>query len=394
MTSLRANNNDNFSEAHLPFEHLRFFYNSEGGLLVNQAHNVLYALDPTSTLALLLLTEQRNKDQGHIVQQMISLGINESDALASLQCLDEHLKNRTSLQSFKQQHFSFTTNRIPLIANNRDIGIFVAHQSFLISCPDPELRQTISNLLSPVQCGPRERGFKLEVIKVTDCYQLKANGEIASQQLSKAELLPELIDLIQIIAFQSSHYDFCFHGASLRKGSLTLWLPGVSGSGKSTLTYLLAQKGWHVYSDEMLTVSNCKTLPIELPIALKSGSLDFVADDNVTFHTQTPSKRIDGRAVKYIWPPSLAEAKEHRRLIVLFPTFVNKQTLSISHISPLKAFTSLLNCGYQYAHELNNVDPILDLLSLLTASRCVTATYGDALDVVSWLENQVASDGV
>ncbi|WNC69637.1 hypothetical protein RI845_05675 [Thalassotalea nanhaiensis] len=93
--------------------------------------------------------------------------------------------------------------------------------------------------------------------------------------------------------------------------STTILLPGVSGAGKSTLTAELSTQNFAVYSDEIIALNDdFNLIGLSLPMAIKSGSWQHIANLYPELNTQPEWHRVDGRILKYIWPAHIAEHTE------------------------------------------------------------------------------------
>lgn len=261
----------------------------------------------------------------------------------------------------------------------------VGDSVFSITCENLSLFKIISSLLQPIEKILDKVHFKILIKKsVSDekHFDIFCNDLIINERLLFQEVLPLIIDRMQILTFQQSDYCFCFHGAALQTYEGILLLPGVSGAGKSTLSAVLAAKNNKIYSDEMIVLDkyfNVKVL--KLPIAIKSGSWDVLSEYYPELNELPEFLRLDGRQLKYVWPNSFAKHPKEKqnieqKYLIFNPKFNSKIQAPISpeKLSIIDTITMLVEAGYQVGIELNE-EKLEALLTFIEKSCRYRFTY-------------------
>jgi energy-coupling factor transporter ATP-binding protein EcfA2 len=226
-------------------------------------------------------------------------------------------------------------------------------------------------------------------------YQIACNGRVLKKALPYNCILPVLMDIIQILSYQSNDYLIAVHAAVVVKDKQALVLPGISGSGKSTLCVSLLQQGYQCYSDELTVFarSNNSVTPLPLPMAVKTGSWPILNADWPILDNATIWHRVDGRQLKYLplrpphFPienPAFDAAIEVQR--VIFPHYdahCTKPSLKI--IDPVQLLMGLTRAGYQIKADLtaDKVKQLLCLVQQMPAYELHYATLSQAQCLLS-----------
>jgi hypothetical protein len=366
--------------------YLSLYIEGEQGLVFNHASKCLYSV-PSIIVAYIFTID---------------------DGLSELEAIQDVSQSfniaPTELMFFYKKALSFFTNS-PLTVtyadgkypelfelkkhstrNKKNIKTYVVGDtSFSITCADEVLYAQITPVLLPIETRLNEVDFQIEVkqssanVKYLDIY---CNNLQIEEKLLPAEVLPLIIDRMQILTFQTSDYCFCFHGAALQTSKGVLLLPGESGAGKSTLSALLASKQHKLFSDEMIVLDeNFKVMALQLPIAVKSGSWNVLSDHYPELNTLPEFLRLDGRQLKYVWPSSFANPKstnEHTKTLpcIVTPKFTQdiQDSEQAKKISVIDTISVLTTAGYQVGIELDEVK-LEKLLSFIENAQCYELTY-------------------
>lgn len=303
----------------------------------------------------------------------------------------EQLKSLLTLESKSTE--SYTLSQYPELSIKPPVDIIdisekphacylkVAGSSFKIACDNVELQNDICRLLNPIAVESNFPDFVLTIsLKDNDKYKLESNGLLIFNDLSYEEVLPELIDRLQILSYQATPYLCCFHGAAVEYKKTILLMPGKSGKGKSTLCAELLHFGGKLYSDEFIVLDEKNNLlPIKLPVAIKTGSWDILVNYYPELPTVKSWKRLDGRQVKYIWPNRqeighVESSKMNTRII--FPNYnanINFQA-NIGDLSVIDTINGLTAGGYQIANDLNE-ETIDKLITYIQKSKRTALHY-------------------
>ena len=137
------------------------------------------------------------------------------------------------------------------------------------------------------------------------------------------------------------------HSGVVAKNDKAFIFPAPPGSGKSTLTtYLMAQPGWRLLSDEMslLIPETRKVMPLIKPVCLKNNSIDLAR----SWFPQTSFSTIATATVKgnvaHISPPEGSWQQRHKPALttaVIFPRYRQSKPMEIYKLDKNQAFMML-----------------------------------------------------
>ncbi|MDN3652636.1 hypothetical protein QWY77_07655 [Thalassotalea ponticola] len=264
---------------------------------------------------------------------------------------------------------------------------------------NPRKQQSLAPQSSQQKSNKNREKVALQLCFHQQNFALRANGIVVEQVNNIQQLLPLLIDRLQILAYQIQHYQLVFHGAALkhREQPITLMLPGKSGVGKSTLATHLTQADFALYSDEIIAFDPNNTLfTIGLPIAIKAGSWQAVQQYYPALPQQPVWQRLDGRQIKYVWPREFVKgnqlANKASKTIILCPNYQQHAEPSMVKLTTSEALTVMTQGGYQLGHELSNqsANDIIEYFDSLTAFQLTYSTTEQAMAMVSRLLANVA----
>lgn len=258
---------------------------------------------------------------------------------------------------------------------------------------------SVSSLFAHELCSPilGDIDCQFEVIeRSSDCYRLLCNGQALNNTLTAAQLMPVLMDYIQIIGYQSHDYLLAVHAAVVVSKGQALILPGLSGAGKSTLCVSLVQQGYACYSDELAVLGEPKGVvqPLPLPMAVKRGSWPLLQTDWPALKTAEIWRRPDGRELKYLHLPSTAYPDQHTPVThqhVIFPQYdASCQTAELRTLTPGELLQQLTQVGYQVKSVLDQgkVERLLAFVHSTPAHSIRYASLDDAHALLNTLQPQ------
>ncbi len=284
------------------------------------------------------------------------------------------------------------------LSKSSGFSFIVAGLSFKLCQAPPSLMDEFSDLCAENRLTSAQAiRCYLDVLPNHDCstYQIVCNGTILKKAIPYNCILPTLMDIIQILSYQSNDYLIAVHAAVVVKNKQALVLPGVSGSGKSTLCVSLLQQGYQCYSDELTVFdrSSSKVRPLPLPMAVKTGSWPILKADWPRLNKATIWHRVDGRQLKYLplRPPyfpmmtDLFEAAIDVQRVV-FPRYdAHCITPSLKKITSLQLLIGLTQAGYQIKSHLtaNKVKQLLTLVEQMPAYELHYASLSQAQHLLS-----------
>ncbi|QDP00648.1 hypothetical protein [Thalassotalea sp. PS06] len=291
---------------------------------------------------------------------------------------------------------------------------------FQIDCQQPKLAADLRSLFKPLINTTANNSnlprFSFEIKKRTHTetnrfesqpgdttFDFYSNGHLVLTDLLFEHIAAVLIERMQIITFQISGFRFCFHGAALSKDKHLFLLPGKSGVGKSTLTAYLANRGFTVHSDEMITLDeDFRVLSIRMPVAIKSGAWETVTKQYPQLLDAPVWQLLDGREVKYIWTDSQLQAdlsvesvfSQHQHVHFIAPNYrlgvsadaVNQSDVNSQPLTVIDTIETVTKGGYQVGKELLFKD-VAELSSYIQNASREILTYSSSEQAYSWIEN-------
>lgn len=236
---------------------------------------------------------------------------------------------------------------------------------------------------------------QFEVIEnAPDSYRLLCNGKVLNSTLTAAQLMPVLMDYIQIMGYQRHDYLLAVHAAVVVNKGLALILPGLSGAGKSTLCVSLVQQGYACYSDELAVLGEPEGMaqPLPLPMAVKRGSWPLLQTDWPVLKTAEIWRRPDGRELKYLPLPDTAYPDQQSPIThqhVIFPQYDARcETAELRRLTPSELLHQLTQVGYQVKAGLDphKVERLLAFVSTTPAHAIRYANLEDAHALLKTLQ--------
>lgn len=373
----------------LKTDHLSLYLENDKGMVLNHSNSCLFHL-PAVSVALLLAVDECSDEKKAIEH----VGKTSNIPLTKLHSYYQQLTPLFTLQPEPSTYLDGRYPEVFQVADKHELSTYsnvaayeIADVTFLISVESPALQKEIETLLLPCSHKAAECDVVISITKASQGdshhFNIFSQELLINENLTFKEVMPELIDRLQIIAFQKSDYSFCFHGAALQTPKGNLLLPGKSGAGKSTLSAFLSNKGNGLFSDEMITLDNnfkVKTLP--LPIAIKSGSWSILLPYFPELTDAPIWQRLDGRQLKYVWPTAFADQQCSSNTLLINPNFIHVPEFSyhLEELPKAKKLTvidtieMLTQGGYQLGFELNETK-LEQLISFLTQTKCYTLSY-------------------
>lgn len=347
------------SQVPLNASHLSLYIEGEQAVVFNHACQTLFKLTPVSISLLLALDEEY--DERLAIAKVVELSELDTAQVA------EFLPDVTSLFSLKGSDISFHDGLYPELKLDCQKSKYsaekyvVGHTYFGIDTCHKKLARDIAHLLKPCRVDTPSIHIKMVIVEHNNWFDIVSNGHLVQSGLAYEQVMPELIDRIQILAFQRSQTHLCFHGAALRMAHGDLLMPGESGAGKSTLTAYLSSNGAQLYSDEMIALDNqFKAMVINLPIAIKSGSWSILKEEYSELNRLSAWRRLDGRQLKYVWPSSFVPTNQgDMKAMLICPQYqektVAKHVVETTPLSVIDTLTWLVQSGYQVTRQLDQM---------------------------------------
>jgi hypothetical protein len=371
-------------------DYLSLHLEADQGMVFHHIKQSLYQLPPLSIAFLLALDEGLDEhlavaeiaQSSHIPPEQLA------DTYQQVKSLFNQQRDEKSYQDGRYPELTSSLAGRKRTVEKNTLTYQVANATFSIFSKSVPLLNEIETLLAPCSKSFKDVDFEIMIIQQQQTYSIYCNEFLVEEQLNYQEIMPLIIDRLQILAFQKSDYYFCFHGAALQTPNGNLLLPGKSGAGKSTLSASMSNDQIGLYSDEIIALNEQLQLCIlTLPIALKSGSWDLLTErypelaDAVVWH------RLDGRLLKYVWPATFAKQStqkknENTEFLLVNPNFrVTKDTAAVAAEAPspqklsvIDTISMLTQGGYQLGVELNE-DKLRQLIDFISTSKCYQIFY-------------------
>jgi hypothetical protein len=370
---------------------LSLYVENDKGLLFNHTSCCLYNLPAISVFTVLLIDEGLSKDK-----VLITLKEKSDLHIKELFSLYWTILDMLALQGIKLSYadgqypelYTLNTKSKSTLLQKTNNTYQVAGATFSIFA-HTELLQDITALLAPRIQQLKSVDFEILITQEAELYCIYSNRILIEQCTKYLEVIPLIIDRLQILAFQKSDYTFCFHGAALSTPSGNLLLPGESGAGKSTLSAFLVDKDHRLYSDEIIALNdNFEIKVIPLPIAIKSGSWQIVAEKYPLLAQAKIWHRLDGRQLKYLWPTSFAEASLHtgNKTVLIHPQYSDKKRVDakVTKLSVIDTISLLTASGYQLGFELN-IEKLEKFIAFIQQSTNFRIDYNNSEQVTKVL---------
>jgi hypothetical protein len=371
-------------------EYLSLYVEGDKGMVFHHTKKSLYQL-PALSIALFIAIDE-GFDQQEATQEVA-----QSSQIPAEKLIDTFEKILTIFCPEKE-NVSYLDGRYPELSSALERGKFkpersahkfqIANAAFAINTKSEALSNEINLLLQRVKVELDVVDFEIFIKYEGNAFNIYANEHLVEENLQYEEVLPLIIDRLQILSFQKSNYYYCFHGAALQTPHGNLLLPGTSGAGKSTLSAILSDSENKLYSDEIIALDpNFELSTLNLPIAIKSGSWDILNERYPELKQVTTWSRLDGRMLKYVWPPAcvskrVEDVPHHRKYLLVNPHFgkiknenlFNQQKNAVQELGTIDTIAMLTGSGYQLGIELNE-DKLEKLIDFIDRIPCYRLSY-------------------
>lgn len=348
-----------------------------------QDHQKTLVLNSSLATVILLSSE----DNAFITENIQQLA---SQLSMPVETLEQEYRKLKQLLSSEEEQKSYLDGRYPeldvalentlITPSQFSCFVSVAETCFIIDTNNEMLSGAIKNLLKPIMCKEQAANFFISIIDLDGTYQIQSNGLVVTTGLTFEEVMPELVDRLQIVSYQSTPYLFCFHGAAIYKEGSIYLLPGESGKGKSTLCAEIQDSASTTFSDEFIVFDDeFQLIRVNLPLAIKSGSWLHLSSKYPDLIGEQEWRRLDGRKVKYIWPVNYENNPpiSANKINIVFPQYqgdLQDTSATLERLSVIETIELLTNGGYQVSDELNELKLEM-LLFIIEKSERITLTY-------------------
>lgn len=345
------------SNVPLNSSNLSLYIEDEQAIVFNFSQQTIFTLAPISVSLLLALDE--NFDESLAVAKVAECsGLSQAQVNQSLSEVIPLFSSLAGKRSF--QDGLYPELKEPRTSQEQPTSNYVVGGTFFdIQTTHNKLADEVSLLLAPCRVDACTSDIKISIIERDNRFDVVSNQHTVQSGLLYDQLMPELIDRLQILAFQRSDTLFCFHGAALQMKQGSLLMPGESGAGKSTLTAYLASLGAKLYSDEMIALNeHFQAMAIHLPIAIKAGSWPILKATYPELNSLSVWRRLDGRQLKYVWPTCFSKIKTSQsKAMLVCPQYQDnvdpsKPFLEDEPMSVIDTLIWLVKSGYQITRQL------------------------------------------
>jgi hypothetical protein len=349
------------SNVPLKSSNLSLYIEDEQAIAFNFPQQTIFTLAPISVSLLLALDE--NFDESLAVAKVAECsGLSQAQVKQSLSEVIPLFSSLAGKRSFRDG--LYPELKEPCTSQEQQTSIYaVGGTCFDIHTTHYKLADEVALLLAPCRIDARTSDINIAIVERDGRFDIVSNKHTVQSGLLYEYVMPELIDRLQILAFQRSDTLFCFHGAALQMAQGGLLMPGESGAGKSTLTAYLASLGAKLYSDEMIALNDhFQAMAIQLPIAIKAGSWPILKATYPELNSLSVWRRLDGRQLKYVWPTSFATPKlSPKKVMLICPQYQDSVDLSEPFLedeplSVIDTLTWLVKSGYQITRQLEQTD--------------------------------------
>lgn len=326
-----------------------------------------------------------------IIEDLVTEGHDKSTVSTQLEQLQKALELPDSQDGYAQEFAHIQPSpTVKTSISNDDIHFLLLNKNIVIHCEDEALHELISALFTRHPINTNNDTFAFSIVRYASEYQIYCNHHLLTSTENLKEVMPLLMDHIQIISYQHSDYLLAIHAAMLNRGDSGIILAGASGSGKSTLCAALSQQSFIPYSDEIALIDGgTLTLsPMVLPMAIKTGSWNALQETYPKLVNYPEWQREDGRILKYL-PLDFNnhELPTCKVQALVFPKFnAETSTPSMEKLSVVSALQEISVAGYQIKDHLDQTkfETLLGWLKEVPAYRI---EYADSQAGVKLVED-------
>jgi len=380
----------NLIKVPLNSSYLTLYVDNECGVVYHHIQQSLYCLCPLS-LSLFIALDEFSSERQAITFVKEQNDVPDNQIQAALKQVKLLFQQDLPAISYKDGQYPELVTKGTFIEYPLNHNCFICSVDKLIFAfrvSNNQLFHEISSLLKPIAAHLEDRhvdgsvpvDFKFELTDTELGITFSCNTMVLESALTYEQVMPHVIDRMQILTFQDTDFQYCFHGAAIKKAQHVILLPGSSGAGKSTLTATLAAHGYQVFSDEMIVMDgNYQLLSIPLPIAIKSGSWSVLCEDYPELDKLSTWQREDGRMLKYVWPKQFSTDNSYQDLTVINPDFSaeskhNLTNFQCRELSLIATIRMLTESGYQVHEQLLN-NEVEQLFEFLMSTSCYQLSY-------------------
>ncbi|CAA6823715.1 MAG: Unknown protein [uncultured Thiotrichaceae bacterium] len=365
-------------------EKYRVYSLNEQCIVYRSSNASLHLLDDLPAWLLLALDAGLNKTE--IQREALKNQISVDQLNSAFREIDKLLDSNFPPSSYRQEYTDLIQHSVgPELVSSPLFSVSLIGKYFHLDTNCPRFANYLQTLSSKLQLDDGNQiDYQIFIEHFEDTYHIKCNDFLVAEVSVYEKIMPILMDHMQILAYQSSHYLMAVHSAMLMRNGKGLMLPGKSGSGKSTLCLSLLKKGFSCYSDEIsvLSLNDHQLMPIPLPAAIKSGSWNIMSDDFPDITSLPVWHRTDGRRLKYIDFPIIENNLKNVPVsCIVFPHYSNDyKTCKLEPINSVAALAGLTEAGYQIKDDLTaeKVEQILEWISQTPAYHLRYSNLYDA----------------
>ena len=360
-------------------------------IVFNSKNNFLHLLDELS--AWLFLSLDAGLSEETLKCELIENQIDVKLLKSTFEKIDNLLHTRHQNAVYQHEYdFLITSPSVAPTISSPIISMVLLDKKFQVYSNCKRFMTYLKTLSLVSDLSFKEStDYHVEVLILEGRYQLSCNGLYVKDIAKFKNIMPTLMDPLQVLAYQSSDYLLSVNSAMLEINGKGLMLPGLSGSGKSTLAVSLLSQGYQCYSDEVAVISvvDDQLMPLPLPAAIKSGSWDVIQNSFPNIESLIVWARADGRRSKYIdLPHSYYNLPNIPINCIVFPHYqADAKSCELLPINSISALEELTKAGYQIKDSLTKekVEQILHWIANISAYHLTYSNLNDAHQVINKL---------
>ena len=257
--------------------------------------------------------------------------------------------------------------------------------SFELRSGDSGAEASIHRMLQPIlaEQDSEAKNRVYEFRSSSSVWRLYSNRKWICDCSDGGELYPQLHAQIMLDYYQAQDCLAALHTAALAGDrERCILLAGPPGSGKSTLTAAAISRGFGYLADDTVLLSSppIRAFGIAMPLGIKEGSWQPLAEYWPQLSEQKVHLRADGKNIRYLAPPGwtdIAKSSDGSHVAaIVFLTYQDSSPTVLTRLTPATALVRLGVAGYDVGGGLSE-QKVSSMVDWILATPAYELTYSD-----------------